>query len=180
MEWKDWSSVAFTERHCLPSSSGIYVVVDVNECVWYVGKASDIKSRWEGKTHHRYQQFIRSYKKHLYRIYWYEFSIDVLTEKEKYYIEILKPELNGCKVKKYLPQQLEVKREIKRLLKVLNKTTLLFSTVCSVVAGEYADDTIRCIVILAPSNDSSILLNSIHKNKSHRVQKFWSSYRTSI
>ncbi len=45
MEWKDWSSVAFTERYCLPSCSGIYVIVDANDCVWYVGQAANIKAR---------------------------------------------------------------------------------------------------------------------------------------
>ena len=45
-------------------------------------------------------------------------------ELEKYYIELFKPELNNCKVKKYLPKQPQVEREIKRLLKVLNTPTL--------------------------------------------------------
>lgn len=70
-------------------------------------------------------------------------------ELERYYIELFKPELNDCKVKKYLPKQPQVEREIKRLLKVLNTSTFLFPIMRSVVAGEYKDNgDIRCIIIL--------------------------------
>lgn len=179
MEWKDWSSIAFTQRDCLPSSSGIYVVVDANDCVWYVGQAANIKARWAGKTHHRYPQLIRSNKKRSYRIYWQEFSVDLLTEKEKYYIELLKPELNGCKVKKYLPKQPQVEREIKRLLKVLNNPTFLFPVVRSVVSGWYEDnDGTHCIIILINANDIRLLFQSMKKRHSPQVKNAWGLYKS--
>lgn len=179
MEWKDWSSIAFTERYCLPSSAGIYVVVDASDCVWYVGQAVNIKARWAGKTHHRYPQLIRSNKKRSYRIYWLELSVDLLTEKEKYYIELLKPELNGCKVKKYLPKQPQVEQEIKRILKVLNQPTFLFPVLRSVVAGEYEDNGgIRCIVILINANDTNLLLKSMQKKHSPQVKNAWGLYKS--
>jgi hypothetical protein len=179
MEWKNWSSIAFTERHCLPSSSGIYVVVDANDCVWYVGQAANIKARWAGKTHHRYPQLIRSNKKRSYRIHWLEVSVSLLTEKEKYYIELLKPELNGCKVKKYLPKLPQVEREINRLLKLINQSTFLFPMVRSVVAGEYEDNGgIRCIVILINANDTSLLFKFMQKRHSSQVKNAWGLYKS--
>ncbi|MCG6135125.1 MAG: GIY-YIG nuclease family protein [Nostoc sp. LLA-1] len=179
MEWKDWSSIAFTQRRCLPSCSGIYVVVDASDCVWYVGQAANIKARWAGKTHHRYPQLIRSNKKRSYRIYWLELSIDLLTQKEKYYIELLKPELNGCKVKKYLPKLPKIEQEIKRLLKVLNSHTFLFPVLRSVVAGEYEDNGgIRCIVILINANDTSLLFKSMQKRHSPQVKNAWGLYKS--
>jgi hypothetical protein len=179
MEWKDWLSVAFTERHSLPSYSGIYVVVDANDCVWYVGQAANIKARWAGKAHHRYAQLIRSNKKRSYRIYWQEVSFEFLTEREKYYIELLKPELNGCKVKKYLPKQPQVEQEIKRLLKVLNNPTFLFPVVRSLVAGEYEDNGgIRCIIILLNANDTRLLFQSMQKRHSPQVKNAWGLYKS--
>ncbi len=179
MEWKDWSSVTFTERRYLPGESGIYVVADANDCVWYVGQAANIKARWAGKTHHRYPQLIRSNKKRSYRIYWKEISVDLLVEKEKHYIELFKPELNGCKVKKYLPKQPQVEREIKRLLKVLNRPTFLFPMLRSVVVGEYEDNGgIRCIVILVNTNDTELLFKSMRKRHSPQVRNAWGLYKS--
>ena len=179
MEWKDWLSVAFTERYCLPSCSGIYVIVDANDYVWYVGQAANIKARWAGKTHHRYPQLIRSNKKRSYRIYWKELSVDLLTEKEKYYIQMFKPELNGCKVKKYLPKQPQVEREIKGLLKVLNNPTYLFPVVRSVVAGGYEDNGgIHCIIILINANDTRLLFQSMQKRNPPQVKNAWGLYKS--
>ncbi|WP_265277745.1 GIY-YIG nuclease family protein [Nostoc sp. KVJ3] len=155
------------------------MVVDASDCVWYVGQATNIKARWAGKTHHRYPQLIRSNKKRSYRIYWQKLAVDLLTEKEKYYIQLLQPELNACKVKKYLPKQPQVEREIKRLLKVLNNPTFLFPVVRSVVAGRYEDNGgIHCIVILININDTSILFQSMKKRHSPQVKNAWGLYRS--
>ncbi|MGB6300604.1 MAG: GIY-YIG nuclease family protein [Rivularia sp. (in: cyanobacteria)] len=179
MEWFEWSSVAFTERRYLPFEPGIYAVIDINHCVWYVGQAINIKARWAGKSHHRYPQLSRSNKKRQYRIYWKEISAARLMELERYYIELFKPELNGCKVKKYLPKQPQVEREIKRLLKVLNTPTFLFPIMRSVVAGEYEDNgDIRCIIILVNTNDVSLLSKSMHKRHPPQVKKAWGLYKS--
>lgn len=46
MEWKDWQHLPLKERSSLPSCSGIYVVADINDFVWYVGQAANLRSRW--------------------------------------------------------------------------------------------------------------------------------------
>ena len=180
MEWKNWLNVAFTERSYLPSCPGVYIVADALGNVWYVGQATNIKARWAGKTHHRYPQLIRSNSKRGYRIYWKELTVSSLIEQEKYYITLFKPELNGCRVKKYLPKQPQVEAEIKRLLKVLNSPTFLFPIVRSVVAGEYEDnDGTRCIVILTNINDERIISNSRRKKHSPQVRNAWAIYNSS-
>lgn len=91
---------------------------------------------------------------------------------------MFQPELNGCKVKKYLPKQPQIEREIKRLLKVINKGTSLFNVIRSVVAGEYlGDGGIRCIVILVNINDYEIISNSMRKRYSPEVRKAWTIYK---
>jgi hypothetical protein len=179
MDWQNWSNVLFSERHSLPSCSGIYVIADANNCVWYVGQAANLKNRWAGKTHHRYPQLIRSNRKLCHRIYWQEVERHLLNQKERDYINLFKPELNACKVKKYLPKQPQVEREIKRLLKVINKPTMLFPVIRSVVAGKYTDhDGINCVVILINTNDSEIIFNSRQKRYAAEVKKAWSYYET--
>ncbi|NJN12779.1 MAG: GIY-YIG nuclease family protein [Richelia sp. RM1_1_1] len=179
MEWKNWASVAFSKRNLLPSCSGIYIIIDANDCVWYVGQAANLKNRWMGRTHHRYPQLIRSNRKLCHRIYWQEFPFYSLDERERYYIDLFKPELNGCKVKKYLPKQPQVEREIKRLLKVLNKLTTLFTVIRSVVVGEYEDsDGTTCFVIFRNSNDEKIIYKSMRKRYASEVRKAWSIYKS--
>lgn len=163
------------ERQKLPSCSGIYIIIDANDCVWYVGQAANLKNRWMGRTHHRYPQLIRSNRKLCHRIYWQEFPTNSLDERERYYIDLFKPELNGCKVKKYLPKQPQVEREIKRLLKVLNKPTMLFPVIRSVVAGEYEDsDGTTCFVICININDETLTYKSMRKRYASEVRKAWS------
>lgn len=179
MKWKDWQNVSFSERHRMPSYSGIHLIADANNCVWYTGQAGNLRDRWAGKGHHRYPQLIRSSRKLCHRIYWKQVQANCLDEQEQYYIDLFKPELNGCKVKKYLPKQPQVERELKRLLKVLNKSTLLFPVLRSVIAGEYeGNDGIRCTVVVTNSNDFEILYKSTHKRYAAEVRKAWTEYKT--
>jgi hypothetical protein len=179
MEWQHWSSVCFVDRDQLPSEPGLYVVVDSENFVWYVGKASNLQNRWTGRGHHRYPQLVRSHKKLQHRIYWKPVPASQLDESEKLYIERFEPELNGLKVKTYLPKESQVHREIKRLLKVLNKTTFLFPLIRSVVAGEYTDDLgNRCVVIITNLNDWRVLDKSIRKRYSQKVRNAWIGIET--
>lgn len=174
MEWKNWLYVSFSQRHNLPLDSGIYVIIDSQDFVWYVGQAKDLKKRWMGRTHHRYPQLIRSHRKLGYKIYWKVVPISQLDEFEQYYINLFKPELNYCKVKTYLPKQPQVLQEIKRLLKVLNKPNSLFPIIRSVVAGEYVnEENIQCIVIITTINDWRILYDSSRKRYANEVKKAW-------
>ncbi|MEA5447636.1 GIY-YIG nuclease family protein [Leptolyngbya sp. CCNP1308] len=179
MEWQDWKCVDFLERGRLPAESGIYVVVDSENFVWYVGKARNLQNRWLGRGHHRYPQLIRSNKKLRHRIYWKTVLTLELDEKEQFYIRLFEPELNGRKVKNYLPKEAEVNREIKRLLKVLNKNTFLFPVIRSIIAGEYTDDLgNRCVVVVTNLNDFSILAKSSRKRYSQKVRNSWIELET--
>lgn len=176
MEWKDWQHLPLKERSRLPSCSGIYVVADTKNFVWYVGQATNLRTRWAGKGHHRYPQLIRSNRKLNHQIYWKACSVNQLDTQERYYIERFAPELNGCKVKTYLPKYTKetlVDRELKRLLRVLSRQTLLFPVIRSIIAGEFNDeDGTRHIVILTSSNDYMILANSARK-RSRQIKAAW-------
>ena len=174
MSWQQWLSVPLRERSQLPNHAGIYVVADKNQFVWYVGQAVNLQGRWLGRGHHRYAQLIRANKKLAHRIYWQTFPTHHLNEQERFYIDLLKPELNGCKVKTYLPKQPQVDREIKRLFKVLNNTTLLFPVIRSLVAGEYVDENgTRCVMTILFLNDERLLNKSISKRYSAEVRRAW-------
>lgn len=173
-EWQQWTSIAFTERKQLPTESGIYIVADANHFVWYVGQALNLQSRWIGRAHHRYPQLVRTNKKLGHRIYWRSFPSSQLNDQEQRYIQQLRPELNGCKVKTYLPKQPQVEREIKRLFKTINRPTLLFPVIRSAIAGEYTNDEgIHCIVTLTTINDFHILAKSARKQYSAEVRRAW-------
>ena len=174
MEWQQWPSVAFADRQQLPDHPGIYVVADANQFVWYVGQALNLQGRWLGKGHHRYPQLIRTHKKREHRIYWQAVDAHQLNERERFYIDLLKPELNGARVKTYLPKQPQVDREIKRLFKTLNRTTLLFPILRSAIAGAYLDeDGVQSVVTLIFINDFRLLDKSVKKRYSAQVRQAW-------
>jgi hypothetical protein len=181
MEWKTWQHLSLNQRSRLPLCSGVYVVADINNFVWYVGQATNLRNRWIGNTHHRYPQLQRSDRKLSHQIYWKSCPLDQLNQQERYYIERFSPELNGCKVKIYLPKQTKqsyVDHELKRLLKVLTHQTLLFPVIRSVIAGEFNDaDGARHIVILTSLNDYRILANSAGK-KSREIKQAWINFKT--
>ena len=89
--------VLLKSKELLPEDSGIYYVIDENELIWYIGKATNIKTRWSGKTHHRNLQ-LGSQKRKVFHIYFEIISPDQLTQVEKARIEEYKPQLNGSKV----------------------------------------------------------------------------------
>ena len=179
MDWLNWSNVTFQQRQYLPSCSGIYIVADSDKNIWYVGQAINIKSRWAGKSHHRYPQLIRSNKKRQFKIYWKQVPPSLLTQTERQYIQELQPELNHTKVKKYLPQKPQVEREIKRLLKILNKPTYMFPLTRSVVAGTYQDNgEIQSIIVIINHYDIDLLYESMRKKRSPKIRNAWGWYRS--
>ncbi len=120
-------------------------------------------------------------KKYNYTIYYHPFSIEQLDEKERYYINTLKPELNNSKVKQYLPKVPTLEEEIKRILKVLNKPNSLYPTIRSLILGQYEDDNniIHFLCLINP-NDYDILQNSATKKHGGLVRDAWSGlYRHS-
>lgn len=191
MEWKSWKSTPLTQRIQLPTQPGIYVVVDMNEEVWYVGKSINLNTRWQGKSHHRYKQLSRTNNKNLYRIYWQTFSESQLSEKERQYIDLFKPHLNYSLVRKYIRKAIQPNAEISRLLKILNKKTLLFPEIRSVILGFYTElneneegilEEYDCIVIAIYLNDyRSLILNSYDKSFSKKgmsIKGCWGTYES--
>lgn len=186
MEWKSWSCLPLKHRDQLPRYPGIYVVVDAEDQVWYVGQSVNLYTRWNGKGHHRYQQLNRTNSKRLYRIHWRFFSVDELNQKEQFYIDLLKPYLNYSRVKTYARAAIQPNGEISRLLKVINGNTTLFPDVRSVMLGYYTEveeenDLLSehtCIVIAVNVNDHDrIILNSYQKSLSRKGKSLRNCWR---
>lgn len=91
--------VDLKNKHFLPEYSGIYYVLDENNIVWYIGKAKNLKKRWNGKAHHRLYQLSSQNKKKFY-IYYKKLSEINLYEEEKKLIAQYRPHLNSSPVKK--------------------------------------------------------------------------------
>ncbi|AGF53045.1 sll0664 [Synechocystis sp. PCC 6803] len=90
--------VSLATKDNLPIFSGIYYVVDEQNLVWYVGKAKNIRNRWQGKSHHRFFQ-LESQKNHYFSIYYRIVDEIELAKIEKEEIEKYTPQLNTSKVK---------------------------------------------------------------------------------
>lgn len=191
MEWKSWLSLPLTQRAQLPTQPGVYMIVDAEEQVWYVGRSVNLNARWQGRQHHRYKQLSRTDNQRLYRIYWHTFPTDQLSEKEQLYIELCKPHLNYSRVKKYVRKAIQPNEEIGRLLKVLSKRTLLFPGIRSVVLGYYTEvseteaaslEEYICIVIAVTVNDhDGPILNSYNKSfgrKGNSLKGCWQTYES--
>ncbi len=191
MEWKAWSSLPLKQREQLPTKPGIYVVVDAEEQVWYVGQSVNLNARWKARGHHRYQQLSSTNNKRLYKIYWQFFPSEQLNEKEQLYIDLFKPHLNYSRVKTYARKAIQPNEEISRLLKVLNKKTMLFPDVRSVVLGYYTEidedeegklKEYTCIVTAVNVNDhDGPILNSYsksHSKKGKNLKGCWYTYES--
>ena len=50
-----WRTISLRDRSKLPSKPGLYAVKSLGR-VMYVGKSVDLKRRWQGRAHHRYDQ----------------------------------------------------------------------------------------------------------------------------
>jgi hypothetical protein len=77
----------------LPNESGIYYVTGF-WCVFYVGKAKNLRRRWS-KSHHRYQQFqmLGKFGNLHYRL----LPPDMIDQYERQEIQRLSPPWNGTK-----------------------------------------------------------------------------------
>lgn len=90
--------VSLKTKDLLPKYSGIYYVVDQNNVVMYIGKAKNIRKRWQGKSHHRIDQLKATRKRQFY-LYYEAVSSQDLDHKEKALIKKYEPELNDSPVK---------------------------------------------------------------------------------
>ncbi|GAB4218380.1 MAG: hypothetical protein OHK0012_27090 [Synechococcales cyanobacterium] len=98
-DWKTWDALSLDERDNLPPQSGIYIVVDDKDNVWYVGQATYLNNRWLGYSHHRFSQLRRSNTKRHYRRCFY--PPKGLDRVEKSPIQHYCPLLNNSEVKTY-------------------------------------------------------------------------------
>ena len=89
--------VSLQAKQLLPEYSGIYYLLDETNTVWYIGKAINIRKRWQGKAHHRIYQ-LEAQRKH-FTIYYEPVSKTQLDEVEKQRIEKYQPHLNASPVK---------------------------------------------------------------------------------
>lgn len=85
-------------KELLPEYSVIYYVLDETNTIWYIGKAKNIRKRWQGKSHHRIYQLEAQRKKH-FTIYYDQISEAQLDSVEKERIEKYHPHLNDSPVK---------------------------------------------------------------------------------
>jgi predicted GIY-YIG superfamily endonuclease len=90
--------VSLQAKELLPEYSGIYYVLDEINKIWYIGKAKNIRKRWQGKAHHRIYQLEAQKKKH-FTIYYEQVSESQLDSVEKQRIEKYHPHLNASPVK---------------------------------------------------------------------------------
>ena len=126
------------------------------------------------QLHHRYPQLIRTNKKLGHRIYWRSFPTVQLDEKERYFIDLLRPELNGCNAELYLPKTAAGPTRQSTLFNALNRTTFGFPVARSLVAGEYVDENgTRCVLTVLFINDEKLLNKSIRKRYSAEVRRAW-------
>ena len=178
MEWKEWSSVPLDQKNWLPLTSGIYVIADSSDFVWYVGKAKNLRRRWLGRSHHRYAQLIRSHKRLVHRIYWKSCPLEGLDENERLYIFLFKPELNDEKVKRYIPSKPANLRELQRILRVINKPSFFYPEVRSLVVGSYfTEQEVQRVIIALSDQEYGILYNSMNKKRAPSIRKAWSVIR---
>ncbi len=177
MEWNRWQSLGFGERDRLPEASGIYVIADIYDQVWYVGRAQNLRLRWLGKGHHRYAQLMRKNKTLRYRIYWTLVPLEWLQAKEAYYITAFKPALNGGKVKSYLPRTPQAEQEMKRLLRVLNRPTSAFPVVRSVVVGRYTEAYYPHFLLVVNLHDC-ILLSKSRNQRAIAIRQAWGTFQS--
>lgn len=186
MEWKEWSNLPLTQLEQLPNHPGIYVITDLAEQVWYVGKSANLNNRWRGKGHHRYPQLSRTNKKKSFQIYCKPFPLEQLNELEQHYINLFNPHLNGTKVKYYIRKKAQPTAELKRIFQVLNMKTKMFTSVRSVVLGYYKEldekemKEYTVLVVLVNINDhDKIILGSAMRSQERQgrhLKDFWKEY----
>ncbi|AFY60448.1 putative endonuclease [Synechococcus sp. PCC 6312] len=185
MEWKTWPSVEFEQRQSLPPESGIYVLVDAADKVWYVGLSTNLCSRWEGRKHHRHDQLKRTNTRRQYQIYWKKVPTYQLKEKETEYIHQFQPFLNFTKVRNYTRPNLSANEEFTRVLKIITDKATNSPKYRSAVLGYYNQVEINendqlneaiSIIIIIGYSDCKIIEKSYLKSQKRKGSLFRDSW----
>ena len=110
-------TLSLQERDRLPTCPAIYFALDSSDRVLYVGKATNLQSRW--RDHHRFDQLNRTHKRTAVRLAWFDCSswIAQLSAMETFYIDRYKPLLNGTQVpaKKIIPAEIALQDSLRKL-----------------------------------------------------------------
>lgn len=85
--------IAITELKQLPRISGVYLVLDSNMCVVYIGQAKDIYERWNN-GHHKLGEIITECGLNAY-IRWVEIPEWLLNRAENAAFSFYRPKLNS-------------------------------------------------------------------------------------
>lgn len=128
IDWAD--SLPFDKLNELPDHSGVYAVM-LGEDVYYAGQAEDLKSRWAGTSHHRFDQCIELGPEA--RLKWLKVPIPLLDDFEKHLIESTDPlfgQIVQCYKRSYLLEIERLKQEKDELCRRLE----LYQRVISVFA----------------------------------------------
>jgi len=83
--------IPLAERNTLPKRPGVYIALDAENQVWYVGRARSLHKRWT-QSHHRLAALQRVEG---VRLAWLEIPQGCLAYVERLLIDALGPRLNG-------------------------------------------------------------------------------------
>lgn len=92
-----WSSLTLSRRAALPSCPGIYAALKGRQ-ILYIGKSTNLRDRWLGRSHHRYEQLRRQGR---CRLHWVVLSREAIDAKERELIHKWQPTLNNTPVPTY-------------------------------------------------------------------------------
>ncbi len=120
------SKVSLETKELLPEYSSIYYVIDENKTVWYIGKANNIRKRWQGKAHHRIDQ-LEIQKQKYFSIYYEQVNYSKLDKIEKQQIKKYTPHLNNSPIKnqKLLPTETLLRGTVKIIVSFLGNILII-------------------------------------------------------
>lgn len=114
--------VSLAERRQLPTCAAIYIAIDANHRILYVGKAKNLAERW--KNHHRLYKLQEIDKESPVRIAWQPWNIEDLDEAEKSLIINFHPLLNNTKVE--TPAVIPSEVVLRDFLKTFSRRLIIF------------------------------------------------------
>ena len=114
-------SLKLSELNQLPSCTAIYFAIDANDRILYVGKADNLRSRWQ--NHHRKHQLQEISEICPIRIAWLPWNCEGVMEAEKFFIQTHQPLLNGTLVK--LPEVVPSETIFTTFLKTFSRRIII-------------------------------------------------------
>jgi hypothetical protein len=94
---RHWRSLLLHDLDRLPEAPGLYAALKGRR-ILYIGKSINLRERWQGGGHHRYEQLRRIGR---IRLHWIRLNASAIHAKEKELIKRWKPTLNNKSVPVY-------------------------------------------------------------------------------